>query len=83
MIDEIIAENRRRNAALVTHYDPLRGVGCHGDRVTVDDCMLPAAMVRDHPEVASLSDLDRDRLRVRYDDGLIATLNSGEVSVHA
>ncbi len=67
MIDEIIAENRRRNAALVTHYDPLRGVGCHGDRVTVGDCMLPAAMVRDHPEVASLSDLDRDRLRVRYD----------------
>ena len=33
---------------------------------------------------AEVLDLERDySLRVRYDDGLIATLNSGEVSVHA
>ena len=53
-IDEILAENRRRNEALAVDYDPIAGIGCIGERCKVEksaindiDCYVPVAMTRD------------------------------------
>ena len=58
-IDEILAENRRRNEALAVDYDPIAGVGCIGERCRVaksafidGDCYVPVAMTRDRRYVA-------------------------------
>lgn len=34
-IDDIIAENNRRNSALAGDYDPLTGIGCVGNRIKI------------------------------------------------
>ena len=33
--DELIAENRRRNEALASPYDPITGLGCLGERTAL------------------------------------------------
>ena len=64
---DIIDENRRRNQALSTPYNPLTGEGCQGERVHCGELWLPTAMVRDHPDWHTLPMLEQNRLRVRYD----------------
>ncbi len=66
-ISQIIAENDRRNALRDTPYDPLTGLGCCGDRVQCGDLWLPAALLREHPECASMQGVELGRLRVAYD----------------
>ena len=45
-IEEILDENRRRLALQADdRYDPLTGVGCWGDRVDVDGCLVPRAVL--------------------------------------
>ena len=52
---DIIEENRRRNDALITPYDPIKGIGCIGSRTRVDashlgfgaEVWLPDAMLAD------------------------------------
>ena len=60
-IAAITAENARRLAALVDDYDPVRGVGCCGERVRVttpvrglDSAFVPRAML-DDPKYAVAS----------------------------
>lgn len=66
-INEIIAENQRRNQALPTAYDPMRGVGCCGERVQVGDLRLPAALAAARPDYTRLTPLEQDRVRIGYD----------------
>ncbi len=73
-IAAITAENARRLAALVDDYDPVRGVGCCGERVRVttpvrglDSAFVPRAML-DDPKYAVVSGEKQWRLlRCRYD----------------
>ena len=88
--DEPDLRSRLSAELLDRFFDRYRGLGSEecfeayrrrcfvlGKRVTV---LSGGVAVAD----AEVLDLERDySLRVRYDDGLIATLNSGEVSVHA
>lgn len=70
----IIEENNRRNKALNTPYDPIRGIGCCGPRVSVDpspyndgQALVPAAMTADPAYAAVASRADWMRLRCRHD----------------
>lgn len=73
-IEEIVAENGRRKAALRVRYDPVRGIGCHGERVRVaarewnDGCAwIPAAMKRDKRYKIARTTAEWVKLRCRYD----------------
>ncbi len=67
-INEIIAENERRKARLaVGAYDQLTGEGCCGKRVQCGALWLPEAMVQEHPDWATLDEMELNRLRVHYD----------------
>ncbi|MBR5899173.1 MAG: hypothetical protein IKZ14_06900 [Muribaculaceae bacterium] len=73
-IDEVLAENRRRNEALAVEYDPIEGVGCIGERCRVaksafndGDCYVPVAMTRDRRYVAVSSRDEWVKLRCEYD----------------
>ncbi len=52
-INAIIAENNRRNELLIDEYDPIKGIGCCGNRVKVEaatyndgEAWIPEAMAR-------------------------------------
>ena len=65
---EMVTENKRRQAALDTGlYDPLKGVGCWGDRVEVCGSMVPRAVLASHSEYGSLPPVEQDRLRIVED----------------
>lgn len=68
-IQAIIAENERRNAALVKPYDPITGVGCYGTRTKVvrngKRIAIPDAMAR--LVTPSMSDDEFSRLRFYHD----------------
>jgi hypothetical protein len=67
-IEEILAENRKRLASLDgERYDPLRGIGCWGDRVEAAGCLVPRQLLSSHPEYPSLETLQRERLRIEED----------------
>ena len=67
-IEEILKENARRSALLdCSPYDPLTGVGCWGDRVTVGDCLVPRSVLMAHPEYPDLEPLEQERLRIVED----------------
>lgn len=67
-IDDVLAENRRRQALQApAPYDPMTGVGCWGDRVAVDDCRVPRAVLERHPDYATLDSVARDRARIEED----------------
>lgn len=69
--NEIIAENARRNEALISHYDPITGAGCYGNR---EECTiggityhLPEEMLRNH-EISNFTPIDQlERIRIKYD----------------
>ena len=67
-IEEILEENRRRTALLEGNpYDPMTGVGCWGDRVEVDGCLVPRAVLDHHPDYLTLDEVARDRARIQED----------------
>jgi len=67
-IEDVLAENQRRRAALDDdNYDPLTGAGCQGDRVQVGACMLPRAVLDNHPSYPSMPPLQQERLRIVED----------------
>lgn len=73
-ITSILAENRRRLAALADDYDPVKGIGAYGDRIEVDTPVhgLPRARVPrtmlDDPQYAVATSPDAWRtLRCRHD----------------
>ncbi|MBO7609452.1 MAG: hypothetical protein J6S96_04550 [Muribaculaceae bacterium] len=67
-IQEIIAENKRRNKLLAQQpYDPLTGEGCCGERLCRDGVWLPRTLLDECPHFSALSDLDQRRLRIIHD----------------
>lgn len=71
---EILAENRRRNEALNTEYNPITGVGCIGERCRVEKseyndgvAWVPVAMTRDYKYHAVCSREQWVKLRCEYD----------------
>ena len=67
-INEILAENRRRQARLAAdHYDALTGAGCWGDRMEAGGCWVPRAVLEQHPDYLSLSPVEQERARIRED----------------
>ena len=75
-LDEILAENARRNAALDTRYDPIDGVGCCNGRVpylfsddegTVKEYYIPESMASELASTPVASHHDWQLLRFRHD----------------
>lgn len=67
-IKEVLEENARRHARLAAdRYDPLTGIGCWGDRVEADGCLVPRAVLERHPDYRSLTAVERDRARIGED----------------
>lgn len=73
-IAAMVAENDRRLAAAVDGYDPVRGIGAHGDRVEVDTpveglprARVPRAMLDDPKYAVATTSLTWRQLRCRYD----------------
>ncbi len=67
-IEEILEENERRQAVIAEdHYDPMTGEGCWGDRVAVDGCRLPRAVIERHPDYPSLGRVEQERARIQED----------------
>lgn len=67
-IDDILIENDRRKALLQGGpYDPLRGMGCWGDRVEVNGCRVPRAVLERCPDFTSLSATEQQRQRIQED----------------
>lgn len=73
-VEEVIAENVRRNEAARVVYDPVKGIGCAGERVRVASrgwndgvAWIPAAMKRDRGYRKISDHAAWVRLRCRYD----------------
>ena len=69
-IEDILAENNRRKAALADAeggYDPLTGVGCWGDRVEVAGCQVPRAVLTRCPDYLTMETVEQERQRIRED----------------
>lgn len=68
---ELVAENARRNAALVHDYDPMTGRGCCGDRVARKvgsvDYMLPRTMIDGAPKSVYRNKLKFQKARFEHD----------------
>lgn len=67
MNTHISKENEKRNQSLQEQYDPWSGTGCTGDRVAVDAAHLPVALLQEHPDYATMTTIEQERLRIRYD----------------
>ena len=72
--EAIVAENRRRLLALADDYDPLKGIGSHGDRVEVVTPLrglpvarVPRAMLDDPKYAVATGEHAWRTLRCRYD----------------
>ncbi len=73
-ISDIVAENRRRKAMLDDGYDPVRGIGAFGDRLTVatpveglGSARVPRSMVEDPQYAVATGPVEWRRLRCRHD----------------
>lgn len=73
-IDELMAENERRNVALRKEYDPVKGLGCVGERVRKLSKMpgegyvwIPKSMSGDAAYKSMATAADYVRLRCRHD----------------
>ena len=64
-------ENTRRNAALITEYDPISGLGCYGERkqriIKGKTYFLPAEMLKNHRINCNTAFSKVESLRIRYD----------------
>ena len=67
-IENLLAENERRTALLHGEpYDPLKGLGCWGDRVEVAGCRVPRAVLARCPDYISLDPLEQEHQRIHED----------------
>lgn len=70
-LQEIKAENTRRNKALITRYDPIAGIGCYGKRearnINGNIYFLPTSMLRNHNIGKYDTMEDVNQVRIRYD----------------
>ena len=67
-IDAVLAEDRRRQARLEQdNYDPIKGEGCWGDRVEAGGCMVPRAVLEQHPDYETMDATARDKVRIVED----------------
>lgn len=67
-IEGVLVENERRKRQREgAPYDPLTGVGCWGDRVEADGCLVPRAVLEAHPDYLLLDDVQRDKARIQED----------------
>jgi len=75
-LDEILAENARRNAALASPYDPITGLGCCNSRVpfsfqnddgTPQEHMIPETMAEELSTMTTVSPHDFKLLRIKHD----------------
>lgn len=72
-LGELTAENERRNRELYRPYDPLRGIGCTGERVRCpspyneENAFIPSAMTTDPDFGKVASRIQWQRLRFRHD----------------
>ena len=75
-IDEIVAENERRNAALKVEYDPITGVGCCKPRVpyamknedgTSQIYLIPETMANELETIDRNNELEWQLLRLHHD----------------
>lgn len=71
---EMITENSRRRAALEDHFDPVRGIGCSGDRIEVDTpveglprAFIPREMADDPQYAVATGQQQWMTLRCRHD----------------
>ncbi len=68
LIEEVLEENKRRHACLEQdEYDPMKGVGCWGDRVEAGECLVPTAVIASCPDYATLEPVERDKVRIVED----------------
>ena len=68
----IYEENTRRNAALLSPYDPFRGIAACGERLAIREpsgntVYVPKAMVVENPFAENLDQYNFDTLRFLYD----------------
>jgi len=67
-IEDILVENERRKAASApSHYDPLTGAGCWGDRVEAGGSRIPREVLARCPDYLSLTPLQREQQRIQDD----------------
>ena len=66
-LQSIIAENNRRNHALLSTYDPVSGMGACGPRQQVGSEWLPLSLLSEHPDYAGLPAAEQRRARIRHD----------------
>lgn len=68
LIEQVLEENKRRHACLEQdEYDPMKGVGCWGDRVEAGGCLVPTAVIASCPDYATLEPVERDKVRIVED----------------
>ena len=63
----MIKENEIRNNQLREAYDPATGTGCSGDRTDCGGYRVPVALIEEHPDYGTMTTLEKDRHRIRYD----------------
>lgn len=73
-INNILRENSRRNALLNNPYDPIKGIGCFGNRKEVaattyndGNAFIPSAMIDDPLYLTATTRNEWVKLRCRYD----------------
>lgn len=75
-IEDIIAENDRRNAALNDDYDPIAGVGCCNTRVSytfknddgvLQEVLIPETMMEELSELGDVNEKLWRQLRIKHD----------------
>ena len=73
-LENVLAENEVRRAAISGEYDPMRGIGCYGERRKYsgqrwgeNGVWLPVAMVEDENFSWNMKKSDYMLMRFRYD----------------
>lgn len=75
-IEDIIAENDRRNAALNDDYDPIAGGGCCNTRVSytlknddgvLQEVLIPETMMEELSELGDVNEKQWRQLRIKHD----------------
>ena len=64
---QLLKENEKREEELFEAYDPWSGVGCSGERTLIGLDLVPVALLEEHPDYASRTSIEQERLRIRYD----------------
>ena len=67
-IEAVLAENERRRTLFENDcYKPLTGVGGWGERQWADGCLVPKAVLDNHPDYLSMPLIEQERARIKED----------------